>query len=36
VVSPEAAVPSSLWTPQIETRQGLKATAQWYRDNKWL
>ena len=36
VGSPEAAVPSSLWTPQIETRQGLKATAQWYRDNKWL
>lgn len=36
VVSPDAAVPASLWTPQIETRQGLKATAQWYRDNKWL
>ncbi|KHK90590.1 NAD-dependent epimerase/dehydratase family protein [Novosphingobium malaysiense] len=36
VVSPKAAVPSSLWTPQIETREGLKATAQWYRENKWL
>ncbi|MCJ2180289.1 NAD-dependent epimerase/dehydratase family protein [Novosphingobium album (ex Hu et al. 2023)] len=36
VVSPGGAVPSSLWQPRIATREGLKATAQWYRDNKWL
>jgi nucleoside-diphosphate-sugar epimerase len=36
VVSPEAAVPAPLWRPRIETRQGLKATAQWYREHKWL
>lgn len=36
VVSPEAAVPAALWQPRIETREGLKATAQWYREHKWL
>ncbi|WP_404480324.1 NAD-dependent epimerase/dehydratase family protein [Novosphingobium sp. BL-52-GroH] len=36
VVSPEAAVPAMLWQPRIETREGLKATAQWYREQKWL
>lgn len=36
VVSPEAAVPATLWQPRIETREGLKATAQWYREHKWL
>ncbi|KQM18909.1 NAD-dependent epimerase/dehydratase family protein [Novosphingobium sp. Leaf2] len=36
VVSPEAAVPNTLWKPRIETREGLKATAQWYREHKWL
>ncbi|MCT2400206.1 NAD-dependent epimerase/dehydratase family protein [Novosphingobium mangrovi (ex Huang et al. 2023)] len=36
VVSPEAAVPANIWQPQIETREGLKSTAQWYRENKWL
>ncbi|EJL29473.1 NAD(P)-dependent oxidoreductase [Novosphingobium sp. AP12] len=36
VVSPEAAVPAALWKPRIETREGLKATAQWYREQKWL
>ncbi|WP_200844903.1 MULTISPECIES: NAD(P)-dependent oxidoreductase [unclassified Novosphingobium] len=36
VVSPEAAVPATLWQPRIETREGLKATAQWYREQKWL
>lgn len=36
VVSPEAAVPQAIWQPRIETRQGLKTTAQWYRENKWL
>ncbi|MDL2352220.1 MAG: NAD(P)-dependent oxidoreductase [Pseudomonadota bacterium] len=36
VVSPFARLPAGLWQPQIATREGLKATAQWYRDNKWL
>lgn len=36
VVSPDAGVPASLWQPRIATREGLKATAQWYRDHKWL
>jgi len=36
VASPEAAVPAALWQPRIETREGLKATAQWYREQKWL
>lgn len=36
VVSPEAAVPSSLWQPSIETNAGLAATAAWYREQKWL
>lgn len=36
VASPEAMVPATLWQPRIETREGLKATAQWYREQKWL
>lgn len=33
--SPERAVPARLWTPKIETRQGLADTAQWYRRHNW-
>ncbi|MBH0112297.1 NAD(P)H-binding protein [Novosphingobium sp. YJ-S2-02] len=36
VVSRHARVPSGIWTPRIETREGLRMTADWYRDNKWL
>jgi dTDP-D-glucose 4,6-dehydratase len=36
VVSKEAIPPSELWRPEIETREGLKATAQWYREQRWL
>jgi nucleoside-diphosphate-sugar epimerase len=36
VVSLGARVPAALWRPRIETREGLKATAQWYREQKWL
>lgn len=36
VVSPEAVPPRALWQARIETRAGLKATAQWYREHKWL
>jgi nucleoside-diphosphate-sugar epimerase len=28
--------PAARWTPAIDTREGLKATAAWYRENKWL
>lgn len=28
--------PEALWKPRIETRAGLKATAQWYRAQGWL
>jgi nucleoside-diphosphate-sugar epimerase len=36
VVSRGAHVPTALWRPRIETRGGLRATAQWYRDEGWL
>lgn len=36
VVSHGARPPAKLWRPQIPTREGLKATAQWYRANNWL
>ena len=36
VVSKGGRVPVSLWRPRIETREGLKATAQWYRAQGWL
>lgn len=35
-VDPTKRLPPELWTPQIETRQGLKDTAKWYRQNDWL
>lgn len=28
--------PESLWTPEVPTRAGLKATARWYREQRWL
>jgi len=36
VVSHGARPPEALWQPQIPTREGLKATAQWYRAAGWL
>ena len=36
VSDPARKPPASVWTPRIATRDGLKATARWYRDNKWL
>ena len=36
VVSKGGRVPVGLWRPRIETREGLKATAQWYRAEGWL
>lgn len=36
VADPARRVPESLWTPRISTREGLKATAEWYREQGWL
>ena len=36
VITPDARPPASLWTPQVETRAGLKATADWYRREGWV
>jgi nucleoside-diphosphate-sugar epimerase len=36
VVSLGARVPAALWRPRIETREGMKTTAKWYRDQGWL
>lgn len=36
VVSKGKAVPKGRWSPQKPTREGLRATAQWYRENRWL
>lgn len=36
VASSDKAVPPSVWTPAISTREGLKSTAEWYRQNDWL
>jgi nucleoside-diphosphate-sugar epimerase len=36
VVSLGARVPAALWRPRIETREGIKATARWYREEGWL
>lgn len=36
-VSSEAAQPpADLWVPKIPTREGLKATAKWYKDHGWV
>lgn len=35
-VSEGAAVPAALWKPQVETRTGLRQTAEWYRREGWL
>ncbi|WP_082370453.1 NAD(P)H-binding protein [Novosphingobium sp. ST904] len=36
VVGAGAAVPPTIWEPRIDTRDGLRATAEWYRANDWL
>lgn len=36
VVANESRPPRSLWQPLVPTREGLKSTAQWYRDNGWF
>lgn len=36
VVRSDRRVPESVWQPQIEGPEGLKATAEWYRQQGWL
>lgn len=36
VVDPKLGPPPDLWGPQIPTEQGLKQTADWYRNSRWL
>lgn len=36
VVTQGSHVPQEIWRPRIETREGLKATALWYREQGWL
>jgi uncharacterized protein YbjT (DUF2867 family) len=36
VVTARHRPPESLWSPQIRTPTGLKATAEWYRSEGWL
>jgi uncharacterized protein YbjT (DUF2867 family) len=36
VVRAERRPPPGLWTPQVKTPTGLKATADWYREQGWL
>lgn len=36
VADPALAPPTALWSPSIDTREGLKATAEWYRKSGLL
>lgn len=36
VADPKLGAPADLWKPRIETLQGLKDTAAWYREKGWL
>jgi len=36
VVDAKLGVPGELWSPQIPTEQGLRETADWYREKGWL
>ncbi|MCB2080434.1 MAG: NAD(P)-dependent oxidoreductase, partial [Novosphingobium sp.] len=36
VVSHGSRPPVSLWRPRIETREGFKSTARWYREQGWF
>ena len=35
VVNPALAPPAALWEPEIDTRDGLRATAEWYSEHRW-
>lgn len=36
VSDPKRKPPQNIWHPRIATREGMRGTAQWYRDRKWL
>lgn len=36
VCSPDRAVPAGIWQPQVQTGEGLRATAAWYKAAGWL
>lgn len=36
VCDPARAVPAAVWAPRVPSRAGLKATARWYREHRWL
>ena len=36
VIEPKRACPPKLWRPEIDTMEGLKETADWYRAQGWL
>jgi nucleoside-diphosphate-sugar epimerase len=36
VVEPKRACPAKLWRPEIDTVEGLRETADWYRSQDWL
>ena len=36
VVSNNAQLPGQLWRARVETRAGLRETAEWYRAQGWL
>ena len=36
VADPAHAAPADVWQPRIDTEQGLKDTADWYRSDGWL
>ena len=36
VIEPKRACPPDLWQPKIETHQGLRETADWYKQAGWL
>jgi nucleoside-diphosphate-sugar epimerase len=36
VVEPKRACPPKLWRPEIDTLEGLRETADWYRSQNWL
>ncbi len=36
VARSDRAVPAEIWAPQIATEDGLKSTADWYREKNWL
>ena len=35
VANPALAAPAGFWRPEIDTRKGLKATAEWYSAHSW-